>query len=115
MSTCFYTHTHTHSLSPPLFCGVVQEVERAVSLLEAEAQRLGKSSGYGSKILPLPLYAGIYPSIPIRYPAVQSVVFMYVVCFEVLAKRSACSMAAWRDMGSSIHHANLKVFVCERE
>ncbi|KAF5837631.1 putative DEAH [Dunaliella salina] len=36
-----------------------QEVEDAVRMLDREAERLSASSGYGSKLLPLPLYAGL--------------------------------------------------------
>jgi hypothetical protein len=36
----------------------MQELEEAVRLLDREAERLSASTGYGSKLLPLPLYAG---------------------------------------------------------
>lgn len=43
----------------PCCCLVsTQEVEDAVRLLDREAERLSASSGYASKLLPLPLYAG---------------------------------------------------------
>ena len=35
-----------------------EECLAAVKLLDEEASRLSKSSGYGLKMLPLPLYAG---------------------------------------------------------
>lgn len=58
---CHSTARHNCSLVTCLY-PVLQEVEAAVRLLDEESQRLALSSGYGLKLLPLPLYAGVRSS-----------------------------------------------------
>lgn len=48
-------------ITPVFFALMLQEeCQAAVRLLDEEAERLSRSSGYGLKMLPLPLYAGAW-------------------------------------------------------